>query len=668
MEGPGSRDHPLRIQIGAVTSASIPRREPVTDDSTNQSTEPERSGTTRYAYLRSDGTLDIVVGSLVAGLAAYGYQFLGGHSLGAEAFAPIAALLTAHFLAFVIVLLPIEQLVIRRLTLGATGWVVPLRAVALTVSAAVAGAMVVWLISDDYFEGDTTFVWFVVGTVTFHFFFAVGRGYLAGFRRFRAYGQVSAAASLFRFALAIGVVMVGATVQGFAWAQVLGPLVIFLWRPFKPPEERAARSRGELADEDIDAMGERGLLSGLVLSSAASQALLLSGPLVAGALGATDVQFSITYATLLIARAPITLGYNLIARVLPPFTEMAATGQERELRSWARGLGIAGVALSVVAGFLGALIGPTLVAIAFGQDFRPTALVAGLAAAGVVLAASGLFIGQVLVARGQPVRLALAWGVALLAAFGILLLPVDDPILHVTLSFLVGEAVALAALVAGALARDRGEGEISHGYVVAKRSIDIGGALVALVLLAPVLAVAAVAVRLNSPGPAIFRQLRTGRGGNDFWMVKMRTMRIDHDPAVFHEHLEALKQAEVDDEYTIKIDDDPRVTAVGSRLRRWSLDELPNLWNVLKGSMSLVGPRPLVPEEAGLIGFDNPRFTVKPGVTGYAQVHGRDNISMAERTALDETYVEERSVSLDLRILLDTVTTVFRNPGAESKG
>lgn len=652
-----------------VPSSSILRRELVTNHPTNrQSTESERSGTTRYAYLRSDGTLDIVVGSLVAGLGAYAYQFLGGHSLGAEGFAPIAALLTAHFLAFVIILLPIEQLVIRRITLGASGWVVPLRAVALTISAAVAGAIVVWLTSDSYFDGDSSFIWFVVATVTFHFFFAVGRGYLAGYRRFRGYGQVSAVASMFRLALAIGVVMIGASVQGFAWAQVLGPLVIFLWRPFRAPEGRAASSRGELAKEHKEAMGERGLLSGLVLSSAASQALLLSGPLVVGALGATDVQFSVTYATLLLARAPITLGYNLIARVLPPFTEMAATGEGRELRSWARGLGIAGVALAVIGGFIGALIGPTLVAIAFGQDFRPSSLVAGLAAAGVVLAATGLFIGQVLVARGQPTRLAMAWLLALAGAGVVLLTPIADPVLQVTLGFLVGEMVALAALVVGALRPDRGEGEISHGYLVAKRSMDIAGALVALVLLAPVLAIAALAVRLDSPGPAFFRQLRTGRGGKDFWMVKLRTMQIDHDPAVFHAHLKAMEQTKSEDEYTIKIDDDPRVTAVGVRLRRWSLDELPNLWNVLKGSMSLVGPRPLVPEEAELIGLDNPRFTVKPGVTGYAQVHGRDSISLAERTALDETYVEERSVGMDTRILLETIATVFSNPGAESKG
>jgi lipopolysaccharide/colanic/teichoic acid biosynthesis glycosyltransferase len=216
--------------------------------------------------------------------------------------------------------------------------------------------------------------------------------------------------------------------------------------------------------------------------------------------------------------------------------------------------------------------------------------------------------------------------------------------------------------------RDRGEGEISHGYSVAKRSMDIAGALLALVLLAPVLALSAIAVRLNSPGPAFFRQLRTGRDGKDFWMIKLRTMVIDHDPAVFHEHLEAMRLGGDEAEYTIKIDDDPRVTSVGTRLRRWSLDELPNLWNVLKGSMSLVGPRPLVPAEAEVIGLDNPRFTVKPGVTGYAQVHGRDAISMAERTELDETYVAERSISLDMKILVGTVATVFRDPGADSKG
>ncbi|MGB9359006.1 MAG: sugar transferase [Acidimicrobiia bacterium] len=635
------------------------------DDGPADSSEHARR--TRYAYMRSDGTLDIVLGSLVAGLGAYAYQFLGGRSLGEEAFAPIAALLTAHFLAFVIILLPIEQFVIRRITLGYQGWVVPIRAIALTISTAAVAAVVVWASADTYFDGDSSFVWFVIATVGFHFFFVVGRGYLAGYRRFRSYGYVSGAASMLRLAIALLVVIIGPTVTGFAWAQVLGPLVIFFWRPWRTPEERRTGSRGELADEHVEQVGEKGLLSGLVLSSAASQALLLAGPLVAGALGATAAQFSITYATLVLARAPLTLGYNLIARVLPPFTQMAARGERRELRSWARGMGIAGVALAIVGAGIGAILGPPMVAVAFGDGFRPSATVAALAAAGVVLASAGLFIGQILVARGRAVRLAAAWFIAVAAAVVAVIVPISDPVVHVVVAFVVGETFALAALVTGALMRDPEEGEISHGYAVAKRSLDIAVALIVMLLLGPVLLISAVAVKIDSRGPAFFRQLRTGRDGVDFWMVKLRTMAFDHDDAVFHEHLEQLQDRQDDAEYTIRIDDDPRITRVGGFLRRWSLDELPNLWNVLKGSMSLVGPRPLVPEEADLVGLGNARFLVKPGITGYAQVHGRDSISISERTALDDQYVEIRSMKVDIKILFETFGTVFRTKGEESR-
>jgi lipopolysaccharide/colanic/teichoic acid biosynthesis glycosyltransferase len=617
--------------------------------------------------MRRDGTLDIVLGSLVAGLGAYIYQFLGGHSLGAEGFAAIGALLTAHFLAFVIILLPIEQFVIRRITLNRPGRIVPLRVYVLVGITTVAAASVVWWVADNYFESDLRFVGFVVMTVVFHLAFALGRGFLAGHRRFRSYGLASGAASLFRLAIAVVVVIVAPSVVGFAWAQVLGPLVIFLWRPFRAPQVRAESTRGRLDDDHLEAIDDRGLLAGLVLSAAASQALLLAGPLVVGALGATDVQFSVAYATLLLARAPLTLGYNLIARVLPPFTEMAARGERRELRAWARGMGIAGGFLAVIGGFLGALIGPIMVAIAFGSDFRPTAEVAGLAAAGVVLASAGLFVGQILVARSQPTRLAVAWLVALVAAAAAVFIPIGDPILRVAVAFVIGEAVALVALVGGALMRDRQEGEITHGYTVVKRSVDIAVSLVLMVLLLPVLLIAALAVKLDSEGPAFFRQVRVGRLGADFWMVKLRTMAIDHDDEVYHQHLNRIKEG-VDDEdvSTIRIDDDPRITRVGGVLRRWSIDELPNLWNVVKGSMSLVGPRPLVPAEADMVGRDNLRFEAKPGVTGLAQVRGRDRISMEARTDLDIEYVDSRSMRLDLKILGETFRAVFRDPGDET--
>lgn len=612
--------------------------------------------------MRSDGTLDIVLGSLVAGIGGYAYQFIGGRSLGEEGFAPIGVLLTAHFLAFIIVLMPIEQFVIRRLTVGARGWVVPPRAVALAASSAAAAVFVVSVAGDDYFTSRSEFMFFMLLTVIVHFFFAVGRGYLAGFRRFRAYGYVSAAASLLRVAIAIGVAVIAPTVTGFAWAHIIGPLVIVFWRPWKVGS-RASR----LSPDGASDHAERGLLTGLVMSAAASQALLLAGPLVASRLGATAAEFSVTYATLLIARAPLTLGYNLIARILPPFTEMAVRGERRELRAWARGIAIASVILSVIGAVVGLVVGPFLVSVAFGAGFAPEPHIAAIAGAGVVLAAGGLFVGQILVARGQSLRLAVAWAIAVVGAVVMVVLPLGDPIFHVVLAFLVGEAIALAALVTAALLHDADETTTSHGYAVVKRSMDIAGSLVALVLLFPVLIVAAIAVRVDSPGPAFFRQLRVGRDGRDFWMVKLRTMVIDHDEEVFHEHLERLRENADEDDYSIRIDDDPRITGVGRRLRKWSIDELPNFWNVLKGSMSLVGPRPLVRSEAELIGLDNPRFTVKPGVTGMAQVHGRDSIGISERTEWDERYVRERSIKLDLSILFATIRAVVSTPGAEDE-
>lgn len=614
----------------------------------------------RYAYLRNDGTLDIVLGSLVAGLGAYAYQFIGGRTLGEEGFAPIGVLLTAHFLAFVIVLLPIEQFVIRRLTLGFRGWVLPARALALVASTAAAAALVVGVAGDDYFTSRREFVMFVLLTVVLHFFFAVGRGYLAGYRRFRAYGYTSAAASILRVGLALGVAIIAPTVTGFAWAHLLGPVVIFFWRPWRVPAYIEDREDAENPPSDSD----RGLLTGLVLSAAASQALLLAGPLVASRLGATAAEFSVTYATLLIARAPLTLGYNLVARILPPFTEMARRGERRELRSWAKGIAIAAAVLSVFGAMAGAFLGPLLVSVAFGEGFAPTPNVAAIAGAGVVLAAGGLFIGQILVARGQSMRLFIAWTFAVVAAVVLVAFPIEDPIMHVVVAFLGGEIVALIALTTATLIRDKDEAERPHGYVTVKRTVDIGGSLVAMFLLFPVLAIAAAAVKIDSKGPAFFRQARVGRYGDDFWMVKLRTMVIDHDDDVFKEHIARMKASGTEDaEYSIRIDDDPRVTKVGSVLRRWSIDELPNLINVLKGSMSLVGPRPIVREEADLIGLDNSRFSVKPGVTGLAQVHGRDEISLADRTAWDDEYVEIRSSRLDAKIMLKTVGTVFSSSG-----
>ena len=190
-----------------------------------------------------------------------------------------------------------------------------------------------------------------------------------------------------------------------------------------------------------------------------------------------------------------------------------------------------------------------------------------------------------------------------------------------------------------------------------KRVFDILVAGCALLLFLPLLLVVMVAIRMESPGPAIFRQRRTGYRGRVFTILKFRTMSVAEDCA-------AVRQATRNDD---------RVTQVGALLRKLSIDELPQLWNVMRGDMSIVGPRPhaLAHDEyyGALIPTYSARFRAKRGLTGYAQVNGfRGEISdmrcMSDRVAADNSYIEEWSLALDVAILLKTVPLIFRDPNA----
>ncbi len=631
----------------------------MTEDTPTESVEiPER--TARYAYLRSDGTAYIVTGSAVAGVAAYAYQILGGRTLGAQAFAPVSVLLTVHFLTFIVILLPVEQLVVRRLTIdrARTGlppgawWLGGLTVAAATLFAAIG--------VDRYLNGDERFIVFTGLTVATHFLFAAARGHLAGWRRFKAYGNSSALASLLRLLIAVVITVIHPSASGLALGLIFGPLLVLWWRPFRAvPVER-----DELDETARTSLGDRGLLWGLVLAAAASQALLLSGPLIVGILGGSATEISVAFAAFTLGRAPLVFGYNLLARVLPPFTEMAARGEREELRAWARGMAWAGCGLGVVAFALGWFAGPWVTELAFGAGFAGTRLDAAIISVGVVFAGSGLFVGQILVARGKTGLLGLAWLGGLLSAITAIVVVPADPTTRVTVGFAAGAVTALVALVAGSVGAGAQQTQTS-AYLLTKRTFDIAISLCVLVLTLPITLVAGIAVRLTSPGPVFFKQTRVGREGRPFGLVKIRTMEAGADETVFAEHLARLEAARHDPAApAIRIEQDERVTRVGRFLRRWSIDEVPNFWNVLRGSMSLVGPRPLVPAEAGLIGLHNPRFRVKPGITGLAQVEGRDSITLAERTHWDERYVEERSARLDTRILLRTIKAIFTEPGA----
>jgi len=187
-------------------------------------------------------------------------------------------------------------------------------------------------------------------------------------------------------------------------------------------------------------------------------------------------------------------------------------------------------------------------------------------------------------------------------------------------------------------------------HASAKRAFDVCASLLALLVLAPVMLAIALAVRLESPGPAIFRQRRAGWRGRPFEIWKFRTMRTDIDAYGA----------------SPRGPEDSRLTAIGRRLRETSLDELPQLFNVLAGKMSLVGPRPLYERQAEL--WDNRqrrRLDVRPGITGYAQAYGRGAMMIEDKIEFDLYYVRNRSFMLDLAILCRTVANVWLRRGGD---
>jgi exopolysaccharide biosynthesis polyprenyl glycosylphosphotransferase len=193
-----------------------------------------------------------------------------------------------------------------------------------------------------------------------------------------------------------------------------------------------------------------------------------------------------------------------------------------------------------------------------------------------------------------------------------------------------------------------------------KAALDFVGALVSVVLLAPVFLIIGALVRRDSSGPVIYRRRVVGLYGRNFDAYKFRTM-IPNAEAYLEAHPELMEQWEQDG----KIQDDPRITRVGRLLRRYSLDELPQLFNVLKGQMSLVGPRMITPAELSHFGrWRHNLMTVKPGLTGLWQVSGRSDLSYEDRVRLDMQYIRNYTIWTDLRLVFNTVWTVLKGRGA----
>jgi lipopolysaccharide/colanic/teichoic acid biosynthesis glycosyltransferase len=206
--------------------------------------------------------------------------------------------------------------------------------------------------------------------------------------------------------------------------------------------------------------------------------------------------------------------------------------------------------------------------------------------------------------------------------------------------------------------RQRLESQV--GLELVKRVVDVIAATAGLMLFLPLLPFIAALVKLESRGPLLFAQERVGRFGRQFTCYKIRSMVPDAE--LLKEDLSHLNEA---DGAAFKIREDPRITRVGKFVRRSSLDEFPQLWNVLKGDMSIVGPRPQIPAEVGE--YERPqlaRLLVKPGLTCLWQISGRNDVDFAEWMRLDREYVETRTLGLDISILLRTLPAVVRRTGA----
>jgi len=368
--------------------------------------------------LASDGTLYIVGGTITAAVGAYLFQMVGGRALGPAAFDPVAALLTVHLLVFTVLLLPVEQFEIRRVTLDRSGGAA---AMSVVIGIGIAGAGVFVLMTrDHYFAGETGYAVVAVAAVACNALLAVARGRLAGFRRFRAYGMVSGIVALARVVLAVA------------------PLLTLAWRPFRTQRASAEPRREEA--------GGRFLL-GFVVASAASQVLLIAAPLAVRSVDDTLGLVSVVFVTFQLFRAPIVITQNLLARLLPPFTRLAAEGRSADLRAWAVRFGVGAVVGAPLAAAAGAMVGPFAVRLLFGAEFEPGMQMAAWAAAGMVIATASLLAGQVLVAEGRTLRLAAAWVAGFAVAILAMIPAIGSADIRVARAFVAGEAAALVAIV-----------------------------------------------------------------------------------------------------------------------------------------------------------------------------------------------------------------------------
>ncbi len=216
-------------------------------------------------------------------------------------------------------------------------------------------------------------------------------------------------------------------------------------------------------------------------------------------------------------------------------------------------------------------------------------------------------------------------------------------------------------VVDNAIAQETKDVEKKNNYVHIKRILDIVMSIIGVILLSPVFLIIAIMIKATSRGPVFFAHIRVGKNGKKFKMYKFRTMYENAREMIKNFTPEQKKEWEEN----FKLQDDPRITKIGKFLRKTSLDELPQIFNILRGDLSIVGPRPVVVKELRKYGKDKDKFlSVTPGLTGYWQVNGRSETTYDERIQLELYYVDHMSFWLDVKIFFKTFSTVFKKEGA----
>jgi O-antigen/teichoic acid export membrane protein len=415
--------------------------------------EPSPSHPSAATRLKISGTAAMILGTMVSAFSVYVYQVIAGRNLGTDGFAPIGVMWTVMFLVFTVLLLPVEQYVTRHLTITG-GRTAGDRTGVLLVGGTIAvgillGVGFVLTTLDRFFEGAPVYALVMFVNLAGRSMLAVARGYLAGRRRFHAYGAAIAIEGVALVALSLFVAAVNPTTLAFAIAMSIGPIAVLLVRPF------SGGHRGEPL-QDATSLGI-GFLGPLIIATGASQLVLSVGPIVVGFVGGTAAAISVFFITFTLFRGPVTSSYNIVARVLPDFTALAARGEQQRLSAWAGRLGLIGIGTIVLFGASGWVLGPAVVDFLYGGEFRPSSHLAALGAAGVGAALIALFLNQIYIARGETGRMALVWVSSLLMAGLVLAVTSAEPVIRVGTAFLAGEATAMVLLaIVGTVVHWRG--------------------------------------------------------------------------------------------------------------------------------------------------------------------------------------------------------------------